>query len=74
MNKIKIVIIEDEIEICKFLNIIFENNNFEPKFSNNAADRIKLITHYQPEIVILDLGLPDIDGLEVIKNIRNRKK
>lgn len=69
-NKVQIVVIEDEIEICKFLKVIFESNNFEVKFANNAADGIKLITLHPPEILILDLGLPDIDGLEVIENIR----
>ncbi|MDX2083236.1 MAG: response regulator [Rickettsiales bacterium] len=69
-NKIKILIIEDEQEIRKFLQVVFDEENFECKFTNNARDGIKTISLYPPEIVILDLGLPDLDGLEVIQNIR----
>ncbi len=69
-NEVKIVVIEDEPEICRFLKTVFTGQNFQAEFATNAKDGIKLISLYPPEIVILDLGLPDIDGLEVIKNIR----
>ncbi len=71
MQNIPIVIIEDEPEIRKFLNAILTANNFKPSFAENATDGIKLVTNHPPELIILDLGLPDIDGLELIKNIRN---
>jgi two-component system KDP operon response regulator KdpE len=69
-NKINIVIIEDEQEICRFLNVVLDGDDFECKFASNAKDGIKMISLYPPEIIILDLGLPDFDGLEVIKKIR----
>ena len=69
-NNVNIMVIEDEQEICRFLDVILEGNNFNRKFAGNAKEGIKMISLYPPEIVILDLGLPDIDGIEVIKNIR----
>ncbi len=68
--KIQVVVIEDEPEIRKFLNSILSNHGYEAKFAENAKDGINLISLYPPELIILDLSLPDIDGIEVIKNIR----
>jgi len=67
---IEILIIEDEPEIRKFLKTILSNHNFKPSFAETAKEGIKLISLSTPEIIILDLGLPDMDGLEVIKSIR----
>lgn len=65
-----ILIIEDEPEIRKFLAAILVNHQFKPSFAESATEGIKLINSHTPEIVILDLGLPDMDGLELIKNVR----
>lgn len=70
MNKNSVLIIEDEAEIRKFLQTVFVANGFEVKLASSANEGLKLISLYPPEIVILDLGLPDLDGIEVIKNIR----
>jgi two-component system KDP operon response regulator KdpE len=70
MNKISILVIEDEPEICKFLDVVFDGENFAGKFAASAKEGLRMITLYPPEIIILDLGLPDIDGFEVIKKVR----
>jgi len=65
-----ILVIEDEPEIRKFLNTILTGNGYKPTFAETAYEGIKLLTLHPPEVVILDLGLPDMDGLEVIENVR----
>ena len=65
-----ILIIEDEPEIRKFLGAILVNHQFKPCFAETAREGIKLIKLNAPEIIILDLGLPDMDGFEVIKTVR----
>ncbi len=65
-----VLIIEDEPEIRKFLKAILINHHFKPSFAETAKEGIKLIKLHPPEAIILDLGLPDLDGLEVIKEIR----
>jgi two-component system KDP operon response regulator KdpE len=65
-----ILIIEDEPEIRKFLRAILVNHHFKPSFAETGAEGIKLISLHPPETIILDLGLPDMDGLEVIKKVR----
>lgn len=74
MTGASIVVIEDEPEICRFLKAVFESNDFHAKFANSAKEGIKTISLYPPEIIILDLGLPDKDGFELIKNIREWSK
>jgi len=65
-----ILVIEDEPEIRKFLAAVLVNHQFNPSFAETAREGLKLINLHPPEIIILDLGLPDMDGLELIKDVR----
>jgi two-component system, OmpR family, KDP operon response regulator KdpE len=67
---IPILVIEDEPEIRKFLKASLESHDYGPVFAETAREGIKLITAHPPEVVILDLGLPDMDGLDVIRTVR----
>jgi two-component system KDP operon response regulator KdpE len=69
-NEINILVIEDEPEIRKFLKAALASHDYNPTFAETAKEGIKLITARPPELLILDLGLPDMDGLDVIKTIR----
>lgn len=69
-SETSILIIEDEPEIRKFLKAALVSHDFKPSFAESAKEGIKLITAHPPEIIILDLGLPDMDGLDVIKTVR----
>lgn len=66
----KILVIEDEQPIRKFLRASLEGHGFTILEVGNALDGIRDAASTQADLVILDLGLPDIDGLEVIKRIR----
>ena len=65
-----VLVIEDEPEIRKFLKTVLTGHHFSPVFAETAREGVKLIELQTPEIIILDLGLPDMDGLEVIKRVR----
>lgn len=69
-KKIKILIIDDEVQIRKFLRISFESQNYFVEEVSSGGDGLKLIKTVKPDLMILDLGLPDMDGIEVLKNIR----
>lgn len=72
MTKIaKALIIDDEIQIRRLLRVSFESSNYSVEEAPNGKEGIKLLSLVQPDFVVLDLGLPDIDGLEVLKNIRS---
>jgi two-component system KDP operon response regulator KdpE len=70
MTETTIVIIEDEPEIRNFLKTTLLSHKFKPVFAETANAGIKFIDLHTPEIIILDLGLPDMDGLDVIKAVR----
>lgn len=69
-NKYKILIIEDEINICNFVKTILETNGYQVLFAQNGANGKTMFLSHCPDLVILDLGLPDIDGIDFIKLVR----
>lgn len=66
----RILIIEDEAPIRRFLRVALEAHDFEVCESATGRDGIGRAATASPDIVILDLGLPDIDGKEVVKRLR----
>lgn len=71
MNEIDtILIIDDEIQIRRLLEITLSANGFNVKHSINGKDGLVDAATHNPSIIILDLGLPDIDGQEVLKSLR----
>lgn len=69
-NRFKVLIIEDEANICNFVKTILETNGYQVIAANTALNGKTMYLSHRPDLVILDLGLPDIDGVEVIKEIR----
>src|ERR1700723_2343131 len=69
-HETSILVIEDEPEIRKFLKAALTSHDYKAAFAETAKEGIKLITASPPELIILDLGLPDMDGLDVIKTVR----
>lgn len=65
-----ILIIEDDPYISHFLQMSFEQEGYRMITTTKGHEAINLFYSHQPDIVILDLGLPDIDGLDVIQEIR----
>ena len=66
-----IVVIEDEAAIRKFLRISLEAHGYRVEEARLGADGILLCTRNVPDLVILDLGLPDMDGKNVIARLRD---
>lgn len=69
-NKYKILIVEDEENILRFTTALFEANGYKALAAQTAKEGLLLFTSHLPDLVILDLGLPDFDGTEFIKSIR----
>lgn len=69
-NQHRILIVEDEANIMSFMSAIFNVNHYEVISAKNGAEALMMISSYCPDVVILDLGLPDIDGMRVIKSVR----
>lgn len=69
-NKYKILFVEDEINIQTFVVALLEANGYQTITAQNASMAKALYASYVPDLVILDLGLPDIDGSSVLQTIR----
>ena len=70
MNKAEILVIDDEPQIRKLLEITLESNDFIVRLAENAKQGIQLAANHPPQLILLDLGLPDKSGHEVLKELR----
>lgn len=69
-TKSKVLVIDDEAAILRFLKPALEANGYEMATAGTVAEATKLIAAGSPDIVLLDLGLPDGDGKDVIRRAR----
>ena len=69
--KDKILIIEDDISISGFIRTILNANGYEVLRAENGKEGLSMASSHCPDLVVLDLGLPDLDGLDIIRQIRS---
>lgn len=69
-NKYTVLIVEDENNISSFLTTILTANNYNVIRAKDGAEAYMMITSYCPDIILLDLGLPDMDGMKIINSVR----
>jgi two-component system KDP operon response regulator KdpE len=69
-NKIRALVVDDEAAILRFLRPALHANNYEMMSVRTIAEATKRIAADTPDIVVLDLGLPDGDGKDVIRQVR----
>lgn len=69
-NKFKVLIIEDDANICNFVKTILETNGYQVFDARNGGNGKLMFLSHCPDLVVLDLGLPDIDGIDFIKMVR----
>jgi len=70
MNKAEILIIDDEAPIRKMLEIALESNDYKVSQAETGKQGIILAANHPPDLILLDLGLPDRSGHEVLKDLR----
>lgn len=70
MNKAQILVVEDDNSVAKLMAATMESQDYQYRIASTGASAIMEALSYKPEVMILDLGLPDTDGIEVIKKIR----
>lgn len=68
--KHEILLIEDERNICNFIMTTLRTHDYRVNFANTAGSGLSLAASGCPDLILLDLGLPDMDGIDVIRNIR----
>ena len=69
-NQAEILVVDDEVQIRKLLEITLDSNGYKTFFAVNAKEGLLAAANHQPDLIILDLGLPDEDGQVVLKRLR----
>ena len=74
MIREKILVIEDEKSISHFISTVLNNNGYETMQAQTGEEAQSMISSHCPDLIILDLGLPDMDGLEILRSLRTWTK
>jgi PAS domain S-box-containing protein len=73
LNNLRVLVVEDEGDTLDFLKRILENHGANVHGATSAHQALDAIAEYQPHIIVSDIGLPDVDGYELIRRIRERE-
>ena len=68
----KLLIVDDEIEICDFLKSFFEERNYQVETSLSGSDALARIEKIKPHVVLLDIKMPGISGIQVLEEIKQK--
>lgn len=68
--KDKVLIVEDEQSISNFISMILQASGFDTIVVRTGEEALTMVSSHCPDLIILDLGLPDMDGIDVIRKIR----
>lgn len=67
---LRLLVVDDEVDICDFVKNFFKERNFDVSVAYDGKEAIGAIAASKPDIVLLDIKMPVMDGMETLKNIR----
>ena len=68
--KDKVLIVEDEQSISNFISMVLNASGYDTIIVGSGEEALTMIASHCPDLIVLDLGLPDMDGMEVLKSVR----
>lgn len=72
MNHKKILVVDDELSILVPIKFLLEKNNFIVELAQSGRDALDTIAQTKPDLILLDIMLPDLDGYEIYQMIRDK--
>ena len=66
----RLLIVDDEPKVCECLKLFFSAKGFEASYAHTGGEAVERLADQQPDVVLLDIGLPDFSGIEVLKRAR----
>lgn len=70
----RILIIDDESQIRRLLKVALTGHGYEVKEAANGEEGLNEVIMYHPDLIILDMGLPDIEGIDIVRQLREWSK
>jgi two-component system KDP operon response regulator KdpE len=70
-DKPVVLVVDDEVQIRRLLELTLKSDGYKVLLAETAADGLRRAETERPELMVLDLGLPDLDGLEVLRRVRS---
>src|SRR5881392_4215431 len=69
--KARILVVDDDEALAEMIGIVLRNDGFEPVFCADGSKALDIFRSSKPDLVLLDLMLPGVDGIEVCRQIRS---
>lgn len=69
-HKLSVLLVEDEKNICDFISTSLSAQDYRISTAHTGKEALPIITSQCPDLILLDLGLPDMDGMEIIRQVR----
>ncbi len=69
-NKPTILVVEDDVAVRNLMAVTLETQGYRYRLARNGAEAMIEVTTHQPDVMLLDLGLPDMEGVEIIRKVR----
>lgn len=68
----RILVIEDDPDLVEFLKTVLREHDFFVKTAGKASEALSVVERFEPDLTLLDLGLPDIDGQSLVRDLKKR--
>ena len=72
MAIVKIMVVDDDSNICELLRLYLEKEGYEPVIAENGVKALQLFETAQPDLVLLDVMMPELDGWQVCRELRKK--
>jgi len=69
---LKLLVVDDEADICDFVRKFFKERHFNVFVAHNGVDALSILSKERPKILLLDIKMPGMNGMETLKAIRER--
>lgn len=71
-NGVRVLVVDDMPDVCLTLGMHLEYDGYDVRSATSAAQAIELVGRFKPHCVLLDVHMPDVDGLELARTLRSR--
>ncbi|CAJ38182.1 response regulator [Methanocella arvoryzae] len=70
----KVLVVDDEVGICELIQMALTHKGHDVRYSTTGSGGIKLYSEYSPDLILLDLTLPDMDGMDFAKKVKSSEQ